>query len=111
MGVSEAKMIPKWMYPLAFAFVIFLIWSDATAAGETAGDFAGFIVDLLGAIGQFLTGLFEGAGEAGSSIDSGTPNPSPTTIVITPAPAADAVDTFTHTHDGITHTHPTVAGN
>lgn len=100
--------MPKWVYPLAFAFVLFLIYSDATSAGETAGNFAGFIVDLLGAVGEFLTGLFEGAGEAGSRIDTN----SPTTVVTdTTIAGTEAADTFTHTHDGITHTHPTVAGN
>ncbi|MGH1492602.1 MAG: hypothetical protein ACRBK7_24960 [Acidimicrobiales bacterium] len=95
--------MPKWMYPLAFAFVLFLIYSDATAAGEMAGNFAGFVVDLLGALGQFLTGLFEGAGEAGSTIDT----PATTTTV------ANSVDSFTqHTHAGETtfHTHQTIAG-
>ncbi len=94
--------MPKWLYPLAFAFVLFLIYSDASGAGDTAGDFAGFIVDLLGALGKFLTGLFEGAGEAGATVDS-----SPTTTV------PDSVDSFTqHTHEGETtfHTHPAPAG-
>lgn len=94
--------MPKWLYPLAFAFVLFLIYSDAAGAGETAGDFAGFIVDLLGALGQFLTGLFEGAGEAGATVDT-----SPSTTV------PDTVDSFTqHTHlgDPTPHTHATPAG-
>ncbi len=99
--------MPKWVYPLAFAFVLFLIYSDATSAGETAGNFAGFIVDLLSAVGEFLTGLFEGAGEAGSS----SVNTNTGTTAVTPTTVAEATDTFTHTHDGITHTHPTVAGN
>lgn len=101
-------MVPKWMYPLAFAFVIFLIYSDATAAGSMAGRFAQFIVDLLSAIGEFLTGLFEGAG-AGSTRSSSSSNaPSVQTTLTTLA--AQTSDTFTHTHDGITHSHPTVAG-
>lgn len=99
-------MVPKWMYPLAFAFVIFLIYSDATAAGTMAGNFAGFIVDLLSAVGEFLTGLFEGAGEAGSRIDSNSPSVQTTVTTL----AAHTSDTFTHTHDGFTHTHPTVTG-
>lgn len=107
LGVSEAKM-PKWVYPLAFAFVLFLIYSDAASAGETAGNFAGFIVQLLGAVGEFLTGLFEGAGEAGSTLDTNTPGTVATTVTTV---VAETVDTFTHTHDGITHTHPSVAGN
>lgn len=97
-------MVPKWMYPLAFAFVLFLIYSDATAAGDMAGRFAGFIVDLLGALGQFLTGLFEGAGESGgSTIDTST-----TTTL------AENTDSFTqHTHPGESippHTHPAATG-
>lgn len=95
--------MPKWLYPLAFAFVLFLIYSDATGAGNTAGEFAGFIVDMLSAVGEFLTGLFEGAGEAGNAVDSG----GPTTTV------AANVDSFTqHTHAGETtaHTHLSPAG-
>ena len=108
--------MPKWVYPLAFAFVIFLIFQDGTAAGDTAGDFAGFIVDLLGAIGEFLTGLFEGAGEASNSANTPTqsPSPSPTTSIL--SGAEESVNTFTHTHDGQTHTHiitedHTISGN
>jgi hypothetical protein len=93
--------MPKWVYPLAFAFVLFLIFRDGTAAGDSAGDFAGFIVELLGAIGEFLTGLFEGAGEAGASTSQGDPSG----IADNPPPLPDNVDSFTHTHGGVTHTH------
>ncbi|MGB5757970.1 MAG: hypothetical protein WBM50_13720 [Acidimicrobiales bacterium] len=98
--------MPKWVYPLAFAFVIFLIYSDGAAAGDTAGNFASFIVQLLSSIGQFLTGLFEGAGSAGSSVGSNPPviprGSGGTTTTL--------LDSFTHTHDGITHSHP-ITGN
>ncbi len=94
--------MPKWVYPLAFAFVIFLIYSDGTAAGVVAGNFANFVVELLSSIGQFLTGLFEGAGEATSN----SPSVSGGSGGGTYSPGTTVLDGFTHTHDGITHTHP-----
>ena len=50
--------MPKWVYPLAFLFVLFLIYSDPAGSEDTAGNFAGFIVELLGDVGEFLTSLF-----------------------------------------------------
>lgn len=52
--------MPKWVYPLAFAFLLYVIYSDAGNAGQMANGFAGFLGNLLGAVGDFLTGLFEG---------------------------------------------------
>jgi hypothetical protein len=95
--------MPKWLYPLAFAFVLFLIYSDASGAGETAGNFAGFIVDMLSAVGQFLTGLFEGAGEAGASSGSGTT----ATTVVDSFGQPDSMTPHTHLGDPTPHTHPT----
>lgn len=107
--------MPKWVYPLAFAFVIFLIFNDASGAGDMAGRFAGFIVDLLGAIGEFLTGLFEGAGGNTGNTANTTP-PTPENQPSFGGGGGAAVEQFTHTHDGVTHTHTvtsdhTVSGN
>lgn len=101
--------MPKWVYPLAFAFVIFLIYSDGTAAGDAAGAFAQFVVRLLGSIGEFLTGLFAGAGSGGSSVGSNPPVV-PGSSGGTGGTATTLLDSFTHTHDGITHSHP-ITGN
>jgi len=96
--------MPKWVYPLAFAFVLFLIYNDPSGSGDTAGNFAGFIVELLGAVGQFLTGLFEGTSDGAGAI------PTPSTDAVadsTGALSPDGVDSFTHDHNGTatTHTH------
>lgn len=90
--------MPKWVYPLAFLFVLFLIYNEPTSAGETASNFAGFIVQMLGSVGEFLTGLFEGASDGGTNVSS-----TPTTAVAESAPLND---TFSHTHDGLApHSH------
>lgn len=97
--------MPKWVYPLAFLFVLFLIYNEPTSAGETASNFASFVVQLLGSVGEFLTGLFEGASDGGTNVSS-TP-----TSVAEGSVADGSVDTFTHTHDGLApHSHP-AAGN
>lgn len=110
--------MPKWVYPLAFAFVLFLIYNDPSGSGDTAGNFAGFIVDLLGAVGQFLTGLFEGTNDGTSS---GAFTSTSTTLAdsvssLSPESVSpDGVDSFTHDHNGTATTHvhtssTTVAG-
>ncbi len=87
--------MPKWVFPLAFLFVLFLIYTEPGSAGEVASGFAEFLVELLRNTGEFLTGLFDGA--SGSS-EGGANVPS--------AAESGSVDTsFTHTHDGVTHTH------
>ena len=93
--------IPSWLYTAAFLFVLFLIFNDPGGAGDTAGNFAGFVVELLGAVGEFLTGLFEGTNDGGVG---GTGTEAPT------APATESGvsvgDSFTHEHDGLgQHTH------
>ena len=104
--------MPKWVYPLAFAFVLFLIYNDPSGSGDTAGNFAGFIVELLGAVGQFLTGLFEGTNE----VDSGAFNGTATSVadsVTSLSPESlspdsvspDGVDSFNHDHEGTATTH------
>lgn len=93
--------MPKWVYPLAFAFVLFLIYNDPSGSGDTAGNFAGFIVELLSAVGEFLTGLFEGTSDGTGAIDTTTSTSAGTVQSGSP----DVVDSFTHTHDGTTHSH------
>ena len=93
--------MPKWVYPLAFVLVLFLIFNDPSGTGDTAGSFASFIVDMLAAVGEFLTGLFEGASDGADSTGSGTPSSS---VPIDTGSVTDA-ESFTHTHDGSTHTH------
>jgi hypothetical protein len=92
--------IPKWLPTAAFLFVLFLIYQEPSSAGDTAGNFAGFVVELLSAVGEFLTGLFDGTSETvGNTGADASPEPSV-------APSTEGVeDTFTHTHDGITHSH------
>lgn len=101
--------MPKWVYPLAFLFVLFLIYNDPSGSGDTAGNFAGFIVDLLGAVGQFLTGLFEGTADSGAVSTTTS-----TTAEVVESLVPDGVDSFTHDHGGTvephTHTASTVAG-
>lgn len=97
--------IPKWLATVAFLFVIFLIYNQPTSAGDTAGNFAGFAVQLLESVGEFLTGLFEGASEGGSNVTS-TPT---TSAGIESVP--EVGDSFSHTHSGLeTHSHD-AAGN
>jgi hypothetical protein len=94
--------MPKWVYPLAFAFVLFLIYNDPSGSGDTAGNFAGFIVELLGAVGQFLTGLFEGTNEgAGAAVTTTTTSAADAVSSLSP----DGVDSFTHDHEGTATTH------
>ncbi len=50
--------MPKWVYPLAFVFLIFLIYTDPTGAGLIANAFVDFVSTLLRALGEFLSGLF-----------------------------------------------------
>jgi hypothetical protein len=92
--------MPKWLFWLALFFVLFLIYTQPTDAGNIAGHFGQFAVDLLHAIGEFLTGLFDGAsGDAANGV--GTSRLSGTTTTI--ASSTDA--TFSHLHDGTWHTH------
>ena len=91
--------MPKWVYPLAFLFVLFLIYTEPGGAGEVASNFAEFLVNMLGSIGEFLTGLFEGASGEPRTLDGsssfGTGRGTTTTIV----------DSFNRLHDATPHTH------
>jgi len=69
--------MPKWVYPLAFAFVLYYIFTDGGAAGEMGRGFAGFLGNGLDALGEFFAGL-TGGGEV--SVDQPSTQP-PTTLV------------------------------
>ncbi len=62
--------MPKWLYPLAFLFVLFLIFTDPDGSGNVAGQFGSFIVSFLGAVGEFLTGLLDGASDGAGAIET-----------------------------------------
>ena len=57
--------MPKWVYPLAFVFLLFFIFNDSAGAGDQANAFAGFVGRFLSAIGDFLNGLFGETGTTG----------------------------------------------
>lgn len=86
--------MPKWLFWLALFFTLFLIYTQPNDAGTIAGNFGQFAVDLLNAVGEFLTGL---VGGASGSVDH--------THGLTDPAVTDGGATFTHTHDGVTHTH------
>lgn len=94
--------MPKWLFWLALFFVLFLIYTQPTDAGNIAGNFGQFAVDLLNSIGEFLTGLFDGA--SGNSTNGvGTQGLSGGGSTTTLAGQTSA--TITHFHDGSWHTH------
>lgn len=96
--------MPKWLFWLALFFVLFLIYTQPADAGNVAGGFAGFAVDLLSSVGEFLTGLFEGAS---NSDGSQAPATFTSTTVAATEPSVSVPSTFTHTHDGLgLHSHP-----
>lgn len=79
--------MPKWVYPTAFVFLLFLIFTEPTTAGSIAGEFAAFLAEMLGALGEFLAGLFGGASEPSGDVSSEG--------VIVEAPQSSE----THTHE------------
>lgn len=81
--------MPKWVYPTAFVFLLFLIFTRPDTAGSAAGDFASFIGEMLRALGEFLSGLFGGVDRPQSGVSSDN--------VILEQP--QTTDTFDHTHD------------
>ena len=102
--------MPKWVYPLAFAFLLYVIFTDAGSAGQLANGFAGFLGQILGAVGDFLTGLFEGppaGGQSGFSSDGSVTlnggEPSTPDVTLNGA-NADSFGTVTNDHTHV-HTH------
>ncbi len=90
--------MPKWLFWLALFFVLFLIYTQPADAGNIAGGFAEFAVDLLDALAQFVNGLFDGASSSGDSTGLDTNG-------VTSDTGTGTNPTFTHSHDGSTHTH------
>ncbi len=84
--------MPKWVYPTAFVFLLFLIFTQPATAGIVAGEFAGFIGEMLRALGEFLSGLFGGA--ATTEVQSGASSGSGVTV-----PTPPSTDQLGHTHD------------
>lgn len=71
--------MPKWVYPLAFAFVLFYIYNDATAAGFAGRGFVDFLGTVLDALGEFVE-AFSDAGETPNGVDPQAPSTVPTTV-------------------------------
>lgn len=63
----NAKQISIWLLIL---FVVFFVVTDATAAGEFARDFFGWLGNGLGQVLDFLSSLFssEPEGEPGTAL-------------------------------------------
>ena len=88
--------MPKWVYPLAFVFLLFVIYNDPAGAGTMAAAFADFVGRLISALGEFFSGLF-GGNEANVTNTSGaspTLNVDPSVTV----PASPTTDAFGHGH-------------
>ena len=86
--------MPKWVYPLAFVFLIFLIYTDPTGAGQIANAFIEFLSTLLSALGEFLSGLF-------GDVDNATRTNTGSGITLSPNAsyrATPTTDVFQHGH-------------
>ncbi len=92
--------MPKWVYPLAFVFLIFVIYNDPTGAGTMAHAFADFVGRLISALGEFFSGLFGGDTTAPTTAGNGVD------LQIQPqvsVPASPTTDVYVHGHHhGIT---------
>ena len=92
--------MPKWVYPLAFVFLIFVIYNDPTGAGSMAHAFADFVGRLISALGEFFSGLFGSDGATSTSAGTGA------SLTIQPhvtVPTAPTTDVFVDGHyHGIT---------
>lgn len=92
--------MPKWVYPLAFVFLIFVIYNDPAGAGSMAHAFADFVGRLISALGEFFSGLFGSDGGASTTAESSSSlNIQPQVTV----PSAPTTDIYVHGHyHGIT---------
>ena len=91
--------MPKWLFWLALFFVLFLIYTQPGEAGSVAGSFGQFAVDLLDALGQFLSGLVDGA--SGESSTNGLD-----TSQLSDNTGSTTSPTISHSHGGgEVHTH------
>jgi hypothetical protein len=93
--------MPKWVYPLAFVFLIFVIYNDPVGAGSMAHAFADFVGRLISALGEFFSGLFGGTVADGSSTSNGIAptlsTPALTGSAVT-VPSSPTTDAFSHGH-------------
>jgi len=87
----------RWVYPLAFLFLIFLIFTDPTGAGNIAAAFVAFVGELFSALGEFLAGLFGGSGSGGTSTNAGN-GPTLSNPAVTVPTSPHTFDTFHHGH-------------
>ncbi len=90
--------MPKWLYPLAFAFLLFYIYNDASGAGVAGRGFVNFLSTLLDAVGDFIA-AFSSASDAPATVDP----QGPTTLdpaVTTLAPQTTLPETVTLTTAG-----------
>lgn len=100
--------IPRWVYVLAFVFLIFVIYNDPAGAGSMAHAFADFVGRLVSALGEFFSGLF---GSDGGSSTSASNSSDLTVQPQVTVPSAPTTDYFIHGHehgitDGLYHSHP-----
>ena len=92
--------MPKWVYPLAFVFLLFVIYNDPAGAGSMAHAFADFVGRLISALGQFFSGLFGGAAGSTTSTSGADPTlsiPALTRPSVT-VPSSPTTDVFSHGH-------------
>jgi len=92
--------MPKWVYPLAFVFLLFVIYNDPAGAGSMANAFVDFVGRLISALGEFFSGLFGGATDSTTSTSGANPSlnaPALTGPSVT-VPSAPTTDVFSHGH-------------
>lgn len=88
--------MPRWVYPLASLFLLFVIFNDPTGAGNMAAAFADFLGQLLSALGEFFSGLFGNSSGSGSTTTGGGSD-----LTIHPqvtVPSAPTTDVYVHGH-------------
>ncbi len=89
--------MPKWVFPLAFIFLLFVIYTDPAGAGSMAHAFADFVGRLISALGQFFSGLFGGTVAEGGSTSAGLNAPALSAPDVT-VPSSPTTDVFSHGH-------------
>jgi len=90
--------MPKWVYPLSFAFLLFYIYNDASGAGIAGRGFVDFLSTMLDAVGDFIA-AFSSAGDDPAAVDP----QAPTTLLPTTTPS----QTVTVVPETLTLTTPT----
>ena len=90
--------MPRWVYPLAFVFLLFVIYNDPTGAGSMAHAFADFVGRLISALGEFFSGLF-GGGDQASYTDPGAISPTLSLQPRVTVPGSPTTDLLLHGHE------------